>query len=231
MQEQFLDSEPLRKAFINSLSAERFATYNRMAKGDELTAIKIYRWNSELSQSLWFPLQAWEICLRNKLNNFLCWKFNKNWPYDTGRALRQLKVGDQRRLSEARERQEQARKVRPAPLGAIVADLSSGFWVSLLSGGYDVPFVWRSNLPRIFPNDRTLQRPDAWGACDRLLDLRNRIAHHEPILHMPLPQRHAELGRIVAAMCQGTSAYCASSCSFAECWARWPSLLTKRPAR
>jgi hypothetical protein len=67
LQEQFLQSEHLRKAFIRSLSVERFSTYNRAARGDELTAIKIYRWNSDLSQSLWFPLQAWEICLRNKL--------------------------------------------------------------------------------------------------------------------------------------------------------------------
>jgi hypothetical protein len=114
-----------------------------------------------------------------------------------------------------------------------VADLSSGFWVSLLSGSYDVPFLWRSNLRRIFPNDPTLQRAEAWKACDGLLDLRNRIAHHEPILHLPLPWHYAELGRIVAAMCEGTSAYCSSSCSFAECWSRRPSILAPSvlPAR
>ena len=62
-------NEQLTKAFVDSLSTEGFATYLRLAGGDELAAIQFYSWNSALSQSLWASIQAWEICLRNKLND------------------------------------------------------------------------------------------------------------------------------------------------------------------
>ena len=69
---------------------------------------------------------------------------------------------------------------------AIVADLSAGFWGSLLTRRYDVRFTWRYNLGRIFPNAAGLTRGAVWPICDGLLDLRNRVAHHKPIFHLPL---------------------------------------------
>ena len=41
----------------------------------------------------------WEISLRNRLNEFLIWKFNAKWPYDS-RAVRNLKSNENRRLQE-----------------------------------------------------------------------------------------------------------------------------------
>jgi len=222
MQDIFGDDLELRKLFIKSLSHERLSRYRTIAHGDEIRAIRLYKWNSDLSQSLGHSMQAWEICLRNKLNAFLCWRYNSNWPYDETRAVRQMKGNDARRVREARERQERDRRMTQAPLGAIVADLAAGFWVSLLGTSYDVPFSWTANLKRVFPHDRALDRRDAWTICDELLDLRNRIAHHEPILHLPLEQRHRDLARIIAAMCPGTHAYCQGCCSFWDVWRRRP---------
>lgn len=226
MQEHFLNSEQLREAFVSSLSAERFATYRNIAKGNQIIAINLYKCNSDLSLSLWPLLQLWEICLRNKLNDFLCWKYSYLWCYDELQAIRQLKRNDQRRLLKARNRQERAREVKQAPLGAIIADLSPGFWVSLLGKSYEVPFAWRYNLSRIFAYDDALSRELAWSICDNLLKLRNRIAHHEPILNLPLEQRHVDLSRIVAAMCPGTAAYSRSFCTFAPAWSRLSAILT-----
>lgn len=222
MQEDFLRNEQLMRVFVSSLSTERFATYLRLAGGNELAAIQLYSWNSALSQSLWASVQAWEICLRNKLNDFLCWRYNSTWPYDEVRAIRQLTSKDEDRLRKARARQEQARRTKRAPAGAIVADLPAGFWVSLLTTAYENPFVWRSNLPRIFPHGPNLDRRAAWSACDRILNLRNRMAHHEPILTLPLEQLHADLGRTVAAMCPGTAVYVRGICGFRPVWSRRP---------
>lgn len=222
MQELFEINPELRKVFIKSLSPERFSRYRTIAHGDETRAVSLYKWNSDLSQSLYHSMQAWEICLRNRLNSFLRWKYNNNWPYDETRAVRQMKSNDARRVREARERQERGRRMAQAPLGAIVADLAAGFWVSLLGKSYDVPFSWPTNLRRVFPHDKALDRRNAWAICDELLDLRNRIAHHEPILHLPLEQRHRDLSRIIAAMCPGTQAYCQGCCSFRDVWRRRP---------
>lgn len=222
MQEVFSKTPLLKQSFKASLSPARFARYSAEAKGDDLRAIEIYHWNARLSQSLYTYLQACEVCFRNRLNEFLCWKYNSNWPYDEKRARRQLTRMDQVRLLDALDRQEKSRDIKPAPLPAIVADLSAGFWVSQLSKSYDIPYAWRHNLTRIFPHDNALDARSAWTISDELLSLRNRIAHHEPIFHLPLEQRHRDLQRAVAAMCPGTHAYAEASCTFMETWKSRP---------
>jgi hypothetical protein len=223
MQDVFENLPVLREGFVNSLSAPRFQTYKQAAHGDSLLAIDLYTWNACLAQSLWPSIQVWEICLRNKLNNFLCWRYSPSWPYDEQRALRQLKAPDRRKLEEARERQQIKFRLKRAPTPAIVADLSVGFWVSLLSGAYAIPFVWRSNLHRIFPQNKSLELSEARRLCDEILELRNRIAHHEPILNFQLERRHESLNQIVAAMCPGSATYCAALCTFKQVWLARPS--------
>lgn len=205
-----------------SLSAARFNRYLISCAGDELQALRLYQWNSLISQSFYVYIQSWEICLRNKLNNFLTWKFGLSWPYDERRAVRNLKADDQRRIRDCRQRQEASRKLAPAPTNAIVADLSAGFWVSLLSSKYDVPYAWRHNLQRVFPNDPALDRVATWEICANALTLRNRIAHHEPIYDLPLQLRHGDLQRTVSAMCLGTHAFADANCSFQAVFSQRP---------
>lgn len=218
MQVVFGDNPALIEQFKNSISAHRYHRYITLARGNDVLAIELYQWNARLSQALYVYIQGWEVCLRNKLNGFLVWKYNSNWPYDEFRAFRNFTGSDRAKLTDAKERQEKERKTSPAPLPGIVADLSAGFWVSQLSGAYDIPYKWRYNLQRIFPNDRSLNSRSAWTICDELLSLRNRIAHHEAILHLPLEQRHRDLQRIVAAMCPATHAFCEASCIFRDVW-------------
>ena len=206
-----------------SLSGPRFGRYKASCGGDEEAAIKLYQWNSLVSQSLYVYTQSWEICLRNKLNDFLCWKYSEAWPYDRLRAVRNLKSDNQRRLRETVTRQESSRGISPVPTSVIVADLSAGFWVSLLSSSYDVPYTWRYNLRRVFPHDTALDREAAWEICDNTLTLRNRIAHHEPIYDLPLESTYRELQRVVAAMCPGTHAFADASCTFRAIFARRPT--------
>jgi hypothetical protein len=203
-----------RKALIKSISTPRISRYILSAKGDELKAIDLYRWNAELSQALYIYLQAWEICFRNKVNNFLIWRYRANWPYDQTRLVRQLSWTDKSRLHKTTERQQQERKCNPAPLSAIVADLSLGFWVSQLSAHYDSHHVWKHNIKRIFPNENALERRSAWTISDELLRLRNRIAHHEPIFHLNLEQHHRDIQRMTAAMCEATHQFAEASCTF-----------------
>jgi hypothetical protein len=74
--------------------------------------------------------------------------------------------------------------------GRIVAELPFGFWERLLTHGppgklnYEMA-LWRPALPRAFPNSRR-RRVDVHKPIPTLRDLRNRIAHHEPIFGRPL---------------------------------------------
>ncbi len=222
MQDFSAANPELVKSMKESLSAPRFEGYTRSCDGDEDRALRLYQWNTLISQSLYVYLQCWEICLRNRLNGFLCWRYNPNWPYDEQRAVRNLNSSDKRRLRQTIQRQEQGRNSSPVSTNIIVADLSAGFWVSLLSGHYKVPFAWRNNLTRVFPNDTALNQATAWEICNNTMTLRNRIAHHEPVHHLPLKARYRDLQRVVAAMCPGAHAFASENCSFHRIMARRP---------
>ena len=54
--------------------------------------------------------------------------------------------------------------------------------------------------------------------CNGLLDLRNRVAHHEPIFHLPLDLMRKNLERLLNGMCGATANYMSSACSFSAIW-------------
>jgi hypothetical protein len=217
MQAIFEGNEHLIGALRGTISEARFARYLQDSNGDQRLGLQLYHWNSSLSQCLYFSVQVWEVALRNKLNVFLCRKYNGVWPYDQ-RALRQLTRSDKDRLSKTIERQKQERKIHRPTADMVVADLSAGFWVSLLTQSYDVPFAWRYNLTRVLPHNSRLTRDAVSVMCDRILVVRNRIAHHEPIYHLPLDDIRADLATLVAAMCPGADAYATGMCDFGSIW-------------
>jgi len=216
------------KAFRALLGEARFSRYLAAANDDEGRALSIYQWNAEAAQAFYLPIQIWEICLRNQMNRFLCWKYNGSWPYDDRRAVRQLQGQDRTKLLEVRQRQERERQVPQATTDSIAADLTAGFWVSLLANRYANHLSWRYNLTRVFPNapaDWRLQ-PSGWSAtkpysfCGDVLSLHNRIAHHEPIFAMDLSGLHFKLGVLVAAMSNAAFSYLSSHCTVQEILSR-----------
>lgn len=229
MQDIFSKDEAKVKAFRHTISEARFAKYLALANGDAVLAIELYHWNSLLSQSMYLPLQVWEIALRNKLNGFLIKRYNETWAYDA-RAEREIRRNDWRKVEETKDRLDpQRQQVRVSP-NRIVADLSAGFWVSLITAGYDVPFSWRYNMAQIFPHIQTPSRQSLSEMCDRMLVLRNRVAHHEPILHMDLPALRAELDVLIAGMCGALAAYTDSACTFQTVWGQKPGIAAANDA-
>lgn len=222
MQAVFLDDEQQVNAFVETVSKARLSRYLQQSGGDIRQALRLYHWNSQLSQALYLPLQSWEISLRNKLNAFFIFKYSARWPYDS-RAKRNFIGGDRAKLDEAIKRQEDA-SGGTATTDEIVADLSAGFWVSQLGASYAAQYGWKHNIKwRVFPNDHSIDRDAADAICTDLLDLRNRVAHHEPILHLPLDLLRADLDKVLKGMCTATAAYMASACSFSDIWNNPPS--------
>lgn len=219
MQDVFGNDSAALDQLARSISQPRLSKYLQAAGGHLGHALALYRWNALLAQSLYTYVQAWEVCLRNRLDQFFAWKYSVNWPYDQ-RFIRNVNGSDRRKILDAIQRQESGRGHSPVPTSAIVADLSAGFWVAQFS--YDIPYSWRHNIARIFPNDSMTSRAARAVATD-ILEIRNRIAHHEPIFNQPLRDRHAEMRRMVAGMCTPTFRYAESMCSFAQ-------TMTKRPS-
>lgn len=226
MQVIFLEDERKIKSFIATISKARLSKYLSKCGGNEKDAILLYHWNSQLSQSLYLPLQSFEIALRNRLNEYLIYLFGARWPYDS-RALRTLANPEIHLLQKTIDRGVRERRSNPTT-DQVVADLSIGFWVSLLAKRYHVPLKWRKNLAsHIFTRSRELSVQAAWEKCRRLRDLRNRVAHHEPVFHLKLDELRVELDEMLIALCESTHAYMSSACSFKDIWANPPAVGTE----
>jgi hypothetical protein len=66
--------------------------------------------------------------------------------------------------------------------------------------------LWRPALHRAFPNVRR-PRADIHRALPGLRDLRNRIAHHEPIFGRNLPADYQMILDVIGWMCTDTRAW------------------------
>jgi hypothetical protein len=193
-------------ALERSLSPERLATYLAAAGNDHAAALRLYVWNTRISAALYGPLQALEILIRNGFHRELAAVYGGAW-YDNPRVP--LTPAAAARVGDAKNTLQRAG--RPPDPGRIVAELSFGFWERLLSRGPSGPrnyemALWRPALHRAFPNAR---RPRA--AIHRplpdLRDLRNRIAHHEPIFSRDLPTDYQTILDVIGWMCADTRAW------------------------
>ncbi|GAA0921194.1 hypothetical protein [Streptomyces thermoalcalitolerans] len=173
----------------NSLSRPRLRRSIRAARGDARVAVRLYWWNVEVSAALFGPLHCLELALRNALHNTLVHHYGtRGWW-----SVAPLNEHGKKLVDDA-HRSCRRRRVRTTE-DDVVAELSFGFWVSLLSRGYDRHF-WVPVLHRAFPHYR--------GRRDRLYDelfsvvlLRNRIMHHEPVHHRDLAADHAKIYRLL----------------------------------
>lgn len=162
------------------LSVERLRSYLAAAAGDLDGAIALYEWNCAISAALLEVLGDVEVIVRNALHDSLTeWHargpFVGEW-FDNEHGL--LAPQAVYYVDAARERLAKRRKsVSP---GAIVAELNFGFWRYLLTKKYSST-LWPVVGRTAFPNMDHRRPQLLWARMGRLNDLRNRIAHHEPI--------------------------------------------------
>jgi hypothetical protein len=187
-----VDAEP---AWIrDALSPERFAPYLAATGGDAAAAMALYRWNVEVSGAFYTPLECLEVTLRNAVHRHLAQRFDRpDWWVSAPLN------GRSRRIVAA-TRAKLATRGRPPTDGDMVAGLSLGFWVALVSGAYHRT-LWERGLHRAFPFYRGPRRR-LHDDLQTMLLFRNRIMHYEPIHHRHLEADHGTLLRIVGCISQ-----------------------------
>lgn len=79
------------------------------------------------------------------------------------------------------DRAKDRRKQIAVSDGKIIAELTLYFWKRLYGPEYDQS-LWRTSLKRTFP-DKKLSRANVAIQLERIYQARNRLAHHEPVLH------------------------------------------------
>ena len=163
----------------NHLSVERLVRYRQaLTGGGDTAAVNAYIWNVGMSAALLEVISYVEIPLRNALAHELeqlatkaadgrTWWEHSEWfdaksQEDIDKAITKL-LGRGRSITH----------------GRLVAELNLGFWRYLLDKRNDRT-LWRFALYRAFPN-LPVSRSDLYRAVAMMNELRNRIAHHEPI--------------------------------------------------
>ena len=172
-----------------SISTERLSTYLKATNGDKKKAVELYLWNSKTSAAFYFPLQSLEITFRNALHTALSAYYrNASW-YD----FAPLDAGGLKLVSKAKtEVQKMHGAVNPPH---VVAELSFGFWLSLLNKQYHQN-LWIPVLGKSFPHAKR-KRSEIHHELDHLRLFRNRIAHHESIFKRHLAKDYSKIIEIV----------------------------------
>lgn len=177
--------------FIVALSSERFARYLNWAYGDLEGALELYTLNTRVSESLYTPLQMLEVSLRNRIHAVLSDAFHERW-FEEGNFL----VVQNQRDQLATALGHLANLGKPSTAGRIVAALSFSFWTSMLNSDYGA--LWEKTLNRIARriNGKGLRRKELSTPLAKIRFLRNRIAHHEPIIQFNLPAEYEKIVQI-----------------------------------
>ncbi|PZR34971.1 Abi family protein [Caulobacter segnis] len=170
-----------------ALSLERFGRYVAWAGGDREQALRLYTLNTQVSEALYIALQTLEISLRNRIHTVMSTKYGERWSRDPALIKAQhqtAQVADAIAEIEANGKEPTA--------GRVVAALSFSFWTAMFSPAYED--LWRSTLRFIATREgKGLARKDFSRPLTQIRLLRNRIAHHEPILHWDLQRHHRQL--------------------------------------
>lgn len=165
------------------ISAPRFATYLQATHNDRERALALYEWNLELSAAFIVPLQVCEVAVRNGVAEGITYVHGPTWPWSNG-FLRSL-PRPKRRDHYNPERDLRQVAQRHPTTGKIIADLKFAFWEQLFTAGQDAR-IWNAHLrscfPGVPPTESIAQvRARAHADLQKIRELRNRIAHHEPI--------------------------------------------------
>lgn len=186
-----------------TLSSPRLAKYVVGSPGDKEAALRRYVLNTSISEAFYTPLQGLEICLRNSLASQLPALCGPEWFRAGAASIFRHPLPDM--LSEAARNLGEDGKIVAEP--NIIAALNFGFWVSVLGPRYDTE-LWRPGFRLAFPNrPKGTERKLIQGGLNRIRRLRNRIAHHEPILDRKLAFDHQIIIGLIDWMCHDTAAW------------------------
>lgn len=192
-----------------ALSLERFSKYLAWAEGDRTRAIALYTLNAELSEALYTPLQMLEVTLRNRIHTVMGEAFRPDW-YDL--AEHQLNPRQVEMISKAKQDLTDERKDH-AP-ARVVAALTFGYWTSMLGGAYENLWQERLNAIARRENGKGLRRKEFARPLTPIRALRNRIAHHEPIISWDLPKQYENIVQLTAWLSPPAAAWTLEHCRF-----------------
>jgi hypothetical protein len=202
------------RAVKGSLSAARLGTFeaSTITLGEEnLEALELYAWNARVSAALLAPLHVCEIVIRNAASDALDTVYGARWPWSPvfEQSLSDPRIGYNPR------RDLQNSRTRAATTGKVIPELKFVFWQKMFTGRHDVR-LWNIHLSRVLPNLDPAKsvgqlRHAIYEDIEQIRNLRNRIAHHEPIFKRDLRDDVDKMISLVESRCRVTAAWMMSN--------------------
>lgn len=212
----FVLTPAIKTELQRCLSQPRLGTYEAACGHDFDLAIDLYVWNGQAAAAFHEAMHLLEVALRNTLNEALTAHWSTTWYRD---PTVPLTPGSRNKVREAIGHAT-AGGVAETP-GRVVAELTFGFWWSLLAYNYNRP-LWEPCLRAAFPS--TARRGRLHSSLDEMRKLRNRCAHHEPIFVRNLASDWQTLVTI-------TGLFSPTFRTWVESVSRVPAVIAAKPIR
>lgn len=170
--------------FEKIMSSQRVSRYFQACGSNTKKAVTLYRLNLRLSQEMFTVVSCFEVALRNSVNNHLFINLGNNWLKDA--AMNEGIFDNNRCRQTALNINEAVLKLnRNYSHNKLVAELGFGFWRYMFANNQFT--ATGQTLLQIFPSkpqsSQSVQYNHTYvfNQLAQINDLRNRIAHHEPI--------------------------------------------------
>ncbi|WP_146033560.1 Abi family protein [Xanthomonas oryzae] len=198
-----LDASSLNQ-MVATLTPPRLSKYLRATGNKVQQALRLYVINTKVSAAVMSDLHYIEVALRNKFDRELEAKFGPEWFKDAAF----LALVDGRSQTILLKAQKNAAKHWPKgkvlPPGKVIAELTFGFWLQLTDPELEhklwVPYLHKAFAPRKAPKRAVFNQQ-----LDKLRQLRNRVAHHEPIFHLDLLEAQRRILEVGFLLCPTTA--------------------------
>ena len=198
-----------------ALSEARLGTYLRYSANDVIGAFQFHHVNAMLAASFWEPLELFEVVLRNRLADCLSQTFGSNWPVQP--VFEKVITQEARNILKEGIQEAQRAKGDAMTTDDIVSSLKFAFWEKILNKKLH-NLVWMSTLPSRYPlfgRDAEALRMELQTTTHQIRRFRNRVAHHEPIIHEDLRQQYKRIHRTIRYSFPGVASWL-NSCQTVE---------------
>ena len=202
------------------LSSARMERYITHAQGDHTKSLELYRLNCLLSERLYVAIQMLEITLRNQIDALLSQTYGSNWLEQKNLILKPTQ-----HTKLERSKSDLRRKKHHFNKGHLIAELTLGFWTSFFDKKYEN--LWQQTLHHIAkqPNGNGYPRQYFSTRLNDIRDLRNRVAHHEPIYHLPLARLYDDITNIIGHMAPAAYKWVQAHSTFMDILIQYQSYL------
>lgn len=207
------DMESVRFA----LSHARMSTYEAAMPDDYMSALRLYAWNAQVSAALFASIQICEVVIRNAVSDALEDIYGQQWAWNET-FLKSLPFRRRQELETAREGLQ--------TVGQVIPELSFYFWQQMFTSRH-FGRIWENHMERIFPNmdkkmAKQLRRIHIHDELEHIRNLRNRIAHHEPIFRSDLEADFQRIVNLVTLKCSTSAQWLVQNNLFTTIYSQKP---------